>query len=291
MAAADLRGPSRREWVALILATVAVVATGYGVFLYFLKGFSPTSGSLSLMIFAVVAGIATFFSPCSFPLMPGFLTRHIQLASGARQRTRTISTLSNGLAAAGGVLLFDLTLGLVILILGLTFGGTLAISNSSPNIYVRTLRGSVGLILIGLGLLGLRGVGIFHAVVLNSFGRIVTEKGQVGPRLEMFAYGFGYVSIGIGCAGPILSALLIFALSFGGTVEALWAFTLFAGTMAAMMIGVSLLVLVSPSILTRLAEATPRIKTAASLIQISVGVFLIFAAYYNRLFVQLLFPS
>ncbi len=116
------------------------------------------------------------------------------------------------------------------------------------------------------------------------------KDGQLKPSREMFAYGFGYVSVGIGCAGPILSGLLLFALSFGGAIEAFAAFLLFAITMAGLMVGVSLLVVVSPSTLTGLTRSGPRIKKVASLAQVAVGVFLVFASYYNGLFVQLLFP-
>ncbi len=106
----------------------------------------------------------------------------------------------------------------------------------------------------------------------------------------MFLYGFGYVSVGIGCAGPILSGLVLFALSFGGAAEALIAFILFATTMAGLMIGISPLVSVSPSTLTKLTRSGPRIKDGAAVAQIVTGLFLVLASYYNSWFVQLLFP-
>ncbi len=116
------------------------------------------------------------------------------------------------------------------------------------------------------------------------------KSGDLKPSRQMFAYGFGYVSVGIGCAGPILAGLLLFALSYGGAAEAVIAFVLFASTMAGLMISVSLLISASPSTLKALTHKGPSIKKAASLAQVAVGVFLAFAAYYNSLFVQLLFP-
>ncbi len=274
----------------LLLLAVAVVAAGYSIFVFFLKGFNPTAGTLSLLLFALIAGVATFFSPCSFPLMPGYLTRHLQLIDKNSSRNILRNTLSNGLAAAAGVVLFSLALGLGIALLGSTFGGSLAISTSRPNIYVQIFRGAVGASLVTLGVLNLRGTGIFHSDVLTSLGRRLGKNGQLGPSLEMFAYGFGYVSVGIGCAGPILSGLVIFALTFGGIAEAFVAFVLFATTMAALMVGVSLLVSVSPSTISQLTQGGLRIKKAAAIVQIGVGVFLVIASYYNSLFVQLLFP-
>ncbi len=89
-------------WTLLVLSTVAVISLGYGVFVFFLKGFNPTAGTLSLLLFAIVAGVATFFSPCYFPLMPGYLARHLQLVSKNPSNSVLSSTLSNGLAAAQG---------------------------------------------------------------------------------------------------------------------------------------------------------------------------------------------
>ncbi len=278
------------RWALLATLVAALVAIGYGVFVFFIKSFSPTTGTLSLLAFAVVAGIATFFSPCSFPLMPGYLTRHLQVIDKDPKKIRT-SVLSNGLAAAGGVFLFDLILGLAIVLIGASFAGSLGISGPSPNLYVRIFRGTVGAFLVLLGVLNIRGTGIFHNDSLTSIGKRLTRNGELKPSREMFAYGFGYVSVGIGCAGPILSGLLLFALSFGGAVEASVAFLLFAITMAGLMVGVSLLVAVSPSALTGLTRNGPRIKKVASLAQVAVGIFLLFASYYNSLFVQLLFPG
>ena len=265
------------------------MAIGYSVFVFFIKSFSPTVGTISLLAFAVVAGIATFFSPCSFPLMPGYLARHLQVVDKDPKKTRR-GVVSNGVAAAGGVFLFDLILGLAIVLIGSSFAGSLGISGPSPNLYVRILRGAVGAFLVLLGILNLRGTGIFHNDSLTSIGKRLMKNGELKPSREMFAYGFGYVSVGIGCAGPILSGLLLFALSFGGAVEASIAFLLFATTMAGLMIGVSVLVVLSPSTLTGLTHNGPRIKKVASLAQVAVGVFLVFASYYNSLFVQLLFP-
>jgi cytochrome c-type biogenesis protein len=280
---------SARGWALLTILVGGLVAIGYSVFVFFIKGFSPTSGTVSLLAFAIVAGIATFFSPCSFPLMPGYLTRHLEVIDRDPKKMR-ISVLSNGLAAAAGVFLFDMILGLAIVLIGSGFAGSLGISGPSPNLYVRVFRGAVGAFLVVLGVLNLRGTGIFHNDSLTSVGKRLMRNGELKPSREMFAYGFGYVSVGIGCAGPVLSGLLLFALSFGGTVEASVAFLLFATTMAGLMISVSLFVTVSPSTLTGLTHNGPRIKKVASIAQVAVGVFLVFASYYNGLFVQLLFP-
>ncbi len=112
---------------------VALVALGYSVFVFFIKSFSPTAGTLSLLVFAVIAGIATFFSPCSFPLMPGYLTRNLQVTIRDPEKVRA-SAVSNGVAAAAGVFLFDVILGLVIVLVGFSFAGSLGISGPSPNL-------------------------------------------------------------------------------------------------------------------------------------------------------------
>ena len=57
-----------------------------------------------------------------------------------------------------------------------------------------------------------------------------------GPLMGMYLYGFGYNGLGIGCGGPIMAGLFIFALSIGGFSSALFAFIIFALTMVILML-------------------------------------------------------
>lgn len=107
----------------------------------------------------------------------------------------------------------------------------------------------------------------------------------------MYLYGLGYNAAGMGCTGPILAGLVVFALASGGFASALTAFFIFALTMGLLMVLISVLVGASQqTVITRFRSAAPRIKTAASVLLILVGSFNIVTALRQDLFLRLLFP-
>ena len=66
------------------------------------------------------------------------------------------------------------------------------------------------------------------------------REGQRGPAASLYLYGLGYNAAGMGCTAPILVGLIVVALA-----SALGAFFMFAVTMGALMLVVSLLVAAS----------------------------------------------
>ena len=91
---------------------------------------------LSLFPLAVVAGLASFFSPCAFPLLPAAVTGNLKSDSKA-------SPLIVGLVSASGLITLLLLVGLVIAIIGQPLGELL--QNN-----LRVIRGVIGIILIYL---------------------------------------------------------------------------------------------------------------------------------------------
>jgi cytochrome c biogenesis protein CcdA len=95
----------------------------------------------------------------------------------------------------------------------------------------------------------------------------------------------------MGCTGPILAGLTVFAFSAGGFGAALTAFVIFALTMGGLMLLVSGLVATSQeTLIQRLKANTPRIKQVTSILLVLVGLFNIFSSLNVDLFVRLLFP-
>ncbi len=64
-----------RAWLqygGLLVVFVVVVGAGFLGFRIFAT--TPTLSSANLYLFAVVAGVASFFSPCAFPLLPSYFS-------------------------------------------------------------------------------------------------------------------------------------------------------------------------------------------------------------------------
>ncbi len=272
-----------------LLAVSLIILLGYVTFVFFVASFAPTAGALSLLIFAAVAGVATFFNPCAFPLLPGYLAHQVKVAP-EEQRKGLGPLLYGGSIAALGLSPFNLILGGVLAFLGVAFLGSLALAGPEPNLAVRVFRGVVGGLLIALGVSHVIGRGLSFGF-LEGIGQRFRFFQGTSPTKELYAYGFGYNAVGIGCGGPILAGLSVFAFAFGGFGATLLAFLVFSLTMASLMIAISLLpALVGGASMRRLGRSTGKIQRVSGTVQAVVGAFILFSSIYTSLFVQVFFP-
>ena len=276
--------------VGSLLAISLIILLGYLTFVFFVANFVPDTGTLSLMTFAAVAGVAAFFNPCAFPLLPGYLAHQVKVTPERRGKG-VGPLLYGGSVAALGVTTFNLILGGILAVLGVAFLGSLALASSEPNLSVRIFRGVVGILLIALGLSHLTGRGLSFGF-LERLGHPFRSIESASPTRQLYAYGFGYNALGIGCGGPILAGLAIFAFAFGGFGATLAAFLVFSLTMASLMIGISVLpAFIGRTSMRGLSRSTGTIQRVAGTVQAVVGGFLLFSAIYTSLFVQTFFPA
>ncbi len=279
-------------YVGLVLLVLAMIGLGYFGFRHFATTVMPQMGAFNLLALAIIAGVASFFSPCAFPLLPSYLSFYTTARGDRDQSAKTAHAWVLGLAAAAGVITFTLVLGALIGLLGAGAGKALSISGPEPSLFVRWFRGGVGVILIALGIaqwlnLNLK-PGLADALAWRTRPQRETQK----PAAALFFYGLGYNAAGMGCTGPILAGLTVFALSTAGFGAALTAFVVFSLTMGVLMLLVSGLVATSQeTLIGQLKASTPRIKKVASILLVLVGLFNVVTALSAGLFVRLLFPQ
>jgi cytochrome c-type biogenesis protein len=281
-----------RNWwlyVSLLALLAALIAGGYLLFRTFAVEVMPSLSAYNLLVLAIIAGVASFFSPCVFPLLPGYLSVYYAVGDQAPKR----DPFALGVAAALGVVTFNLGLGVVIGLLGAGVAEGVSISSADPSAFVRLFRGGVGLALVALGVMQLAGTNIKPQLV-DSFAwrmRPQREGTTRDPAFSLYLYGLGYNAAGMGCTGPILAGLVVFTLSAGGFAAALSAFAVFSITMAGLMLVVSALAATSQEALVHRLKATaPRIKRASSVLLIGAGLFNVLSALVVEEFVRLLFP-
>lgn len=193
------RPGDRAVWYALLAAGVALLAlAGYvGYVLYPRFGLPAVEGA-GLLLLATGAGIASFFSPCSFPLLVTLLARPPGVERQAAAGRVTIGKeLAFASALALGAAAFLLLTGLVIalggeaLLAGVTFDSPVG----------RLIRAIVGPLLILLGLMQL-GVlpfslhGVEHLAL--PLMRAQARYRRATPMLGFGLLGFGYVLAGFG---------------------------------------------------------------------------------------------
>lgn len=273
------------KYLSIVALLLIITAIGYAAFYAFV--ITKTLPALyGLYLFSIIAGIATFFNPCSFGLLPGYLAYFFTLRAGP-MRPSAGKMLGYGLMSAAGLLAFAVILGVVIGALGTGLGQALGFAGEFgfvPQI-VRVVLGAA-LLLFGFAAL-------FH-ISLPLIGRLVRiapARAEKRSLLSLFSYGFVYNMVGIACAGPILAGLLALALA-SGFAAALGAFLIYAATMATLMIGISLMVaLASKEGMHRLIAASPKILKISAGVLVAVGAYILISGIYPAFFTSLFIPG
>lgn len=279
-------------YLLLIVLLLVVVGAGYFGFWEFAATVMPQMPSYNLWALALIAGVASFFSPCAFPLLPSYLAFYGRASTRNGQVQQRSSAVGLGLSAAAGVVTFTLILGGAIGLLGAGFASAFSMTDPNPHPSVLWFRGIVGGLLIVLGIAQWLNVnlkpGWVNALVWRA--RPQRESTRGGVR-TLYLYGFGYTAAGIGCTGPILAGLTVFSLSSGGFGSAVTVFSIFAATMGVLMLLVSGLVAASQDTLVqRLKASGDRIRQVAGVLLVLVGLFTLVTVINQPWFVQRFFP-
>ncbi len=185
--------PRARYWllaVALVLAGLA----GYAGYVVYPRFALPAGVGAGLLVLAAAAGTAAFFSPCSFPLLVTLLTRE---AAGKRGAPAT-AALRFAVPTAAGAAAFLLLTGTLI-----ALGGRELVSSVTfTSVAGRTLRISIGALLIFLGLIQASLLRIsFHGFgerIGRPLGVASAGLRRRRPVAGLALYGFGYVLAGFG---------------------------------------------------------------------------------------------
>ncbi|MFO7540625.1 MAG: cytochrome c biogenesis protein CcdA [Chloroflexota bacterium] len=208
--------PSKRKsqqdqvyWYFLLAAGVVILAlAGYSGYVLYPRFDLPAVTGVSLLLLAAAAGVAAFFSPCSFPLLVTLLARQTggrrqktegrgQREEGRRQKVAGPVVLRFALAFSLGVTLFLILAGGLIA-LG---GGRLFAEVTFTSMAGRIIRAVVG---VGLFVLGLAQVGLIRLPfdrVAVAASRLLPRRSQLQQRPSLWGYmlyGFGYLLAGFG---------------------------------------------------------------------------------------------
>ena len=184
----------RGRYLVLVVVVVVVAVAGFVGYVVYPRFDLPAVEGAGLLGLAAAAGVASFFSPCSFPLLVTLLGRQA-VADSESGRPARPAVFGGSLALGAAV--FMLLAGVVIalggeaLFAGVTFTSTLGI----------TIRVVVGLLLIFLGLIQVGALPLsMHAVsglvqpLLKRQARLRRNR----PVAGFAVFGFSYVLAGFG---------------------------------------------------------------------------------------------
>lgn len=292
---AEEPGPHRRRallWLIGVLGLAGLVAVA-GYLFGFLGAVNAilmpgNFQAFGLVTLALAIGTAAFFSPCAFPLLPAYAAYAIEAQQGPRNLARSLGL---GLVAGAGLSVVVLAVGAVVALLG-------AAAPFQPDPrqdpwWLLGLRVAAGFAIATFGLLTLTGrtgalSRFFHALQ----PRQAESPGPKTPAKGMFLFGLAYSTAGIGCTGPLLLALMLYAFAFADPLLSLLGFVVFAATMAVLMTLVTGLVgLARGETVQRFRAAAPRIQQVGGAVTLAVGAWTVLSVTVaTDLFVRVFFP-
>jgi cytochrome c-type biogenesis protein len=161
---------------------------------------------------AVTAGVTTFFSPCAYPLLPGYVGFYVNSVDA--ESASVVGAGARGVAAAIGVLAT----------FALLAGATVRIGYSTLS-NITVFETLVGGLLIAFGLLVVSGRAPSVSVPLPERRSSVFGFG---------VFGAGYALAGAGCVAPVFLSVVARAIALPSETAVLL-LGVYAGTVAALM--------------------------------------------------------
>lgn len=197
------------------------------------------------LAFAVSAGLATFFAPCAYPLLPGYVGYYLTQDDAA-----LAGAFARGAAASVGALVVLGGFGLLLLSAGQRLVSNLAV-----------VEPVIGALLVVLGLAFLVGRGPSLHVLL--------------PERRASVAGFGlfggvYAVAAAGCVVPVVLGVLSQAVMLP-PAQALVVLAAYAGAVAFPLAGVTLLSAVGSDAFRGLNRHLGSIQRVAALVMIAAG--------------------
>lgn len=236
-----------------------------------------TLEAVSLLAFAFTAGLFTFFAPCSYPLLPGYVSYYLGETSGTADPGASGGRVTDRVAGGLRVVVPDARADPIAraLVVGLLVSGGFFV------VYA-LLAGIVAA--VGARVLG--GISLLELVVgallivlggIMATGRTLPTPAVALPerrRSKASYVGFGvlYAAAAAGCTAPLFIGVALRALAAGVGLGVL-AFAAYAGGMSVLMIGVTVATALGrETLLRRITGRMDRIERTAGLLLVLAGV-------------------
>ena len=183
----------------LVVAVAVLGIGGYGAYLLYPRFNLPAVDAVGLAVLSLAAGVASFFSPCPFPLLATLLIREARGGQDGTPGRRVPLSRALTYAAAlslGTVVFLALTASVI------AAGGQALVEQVTfTSLAGRVIRTVVGALLIIFGLVQ---VGVlrlsFHRVasLARPFLQFQARMRRRAPVAGFALFGFGYLLAGFG---------------------------------------------------------------------------------------------
>lgn len=239
--------------------------------------------SYGLPLLSVLFGTAAFFSPCALTVLPAYISHFLGKESVEARKPTVLELLSLGVIGACGIIVVNMALGIVIAALG--SAAPFAKDPREDIAAILAIRTIAGLLIALMGYLT-----ITEKRMPIPFVQELIASGSL--RKSVFTYGVFYNAAAVGCTGPILLGLILFAFQTGSAPAALSAFAVFSLTMGIWMVFLTVLTgLFKGAVVREFIAPAPILRTITGVVMVFVGLSIaILTLEGNRIFVALFFP-
>lgn len=228
----------------------------------------------SLILFSFTLGIITFFSPCAFPMLPGYISYYLGIKSNYNlnksKKYKIIMILKNGIF--GGIICsIGIILILAIIGISISFFGNIIRNIIKDNLI--HFDAIVGIILIIMGF-------FMYSNFNIKFPKIIKNAPIIKGYAGLFFYGILYSLVSISCVIPLFIGLVIRAINTESMIEAILVFLSYSIGLSFLLVIITIIVSAAKiTIIEKLNKMLPTIQKIGSLLIIFVGIWLLIYYY------------
>ena len=233
----------------------------------------PSTSYVAVFVLGMVLSILVYFSPCAFPVLPGFISYYLSL--GAREdeliaegklKSKMPSSWVIGTLSGFGMWTFFALIGVVAILMGEAF------TKSGLVHYIAIF---IAVLLVILGSMMLIGITSHLMGFVDKFVRkySTTEADETfTPRRNMYLYGIGYAAASIDCTAAAVLPFVLYLSTLGGTATGVGIGGLMVGLLVLMVLVTVMVGLGRQVMINFLKRATGMIKLVGSWMMIMAGV-------------------
>lgn len=222
----------------------------------------------AFLYFSFIAGLVAFFAPCSFAILPSYITYYISKHSIEDKRRKLIKNILQGfifglIASIGFFTVFGLA-GFSVIAIGQF------IKQFIPWIAIIT-----GIVLIIIGILMLFGREFLFFRSPNI--KFIQKNEKAGIYLFGIVYSIG----SLGCVFPIFLSIVIQGIAYKSILDGIYTILAYVLGMSLVMIAITTLIFATKYlILKKLERILPYVKKLSAIILIFAGIYMIYYQYF-----------
>lgn len=249
-------------------------------------GVKSTENDLTgVLIFGLMLSVLVYFSPCAFPVLPGFISYYISLGSreeelldAGRIKKKMPNSVTIGVMSGLGMWTFFLFIGIIAALMGDAF---------AKSGIIHYLALAIAILLLVLGFFMLTG-GSAHLMgwvqkIVNKYSTSETDD-VFTPRRNMYLYGVGYAAASIDCTAAAVLPSIVWWSTLGGNAVMMGLGALMFGLMVMMILVTVSVGLGKNMMVDFLRRSTGMIKMVGSWMMMFAGITLVLFLTNPKLF-------